>query len=152
MMMKNYKIGFSAKGCVSFLLVMIPNIIWAIWPPANDILASNKAANPVYDVILNVCRWAIVVLLVFLINKAENENKRASVPIYVSAICLIGYYIAWGLYYAGNTSPWLFVIGLAVLPSLFFIFMGLWLKNHLALLPSLIFAIIHITVTFTNFI
>jgi hypothetical protein len=148
--MTNYKIGFSKKGLIGFLLVMIPNIIWAVWPPTNDILANNKAANPVYDVVINVCRWAIVALLVFLINKAGNENNR--LPFCASTFCLIGYYIAWGLYYAGNTSPWLFVIGLAASPSLFFIFMGLWLKNYPALLPGLVFAIIHVAVTYTNFI
>ena len=150
--MKKYKIGFSVKGCISFLLVMIPNIIWAIVPPAHDTLAGNNAAYPIFDVLQNICRFLIIALLVFVIHKSEKENKQIKAYIVAAAVCLVGYYLSWVLYYAGNTNPWLLVMGLAASPSLFFIFVGLWLKNYLALIPSIFFAIIHIAVTFINFV
>ena len=149
--MKNYKIGFSVKGFISFILVMIPNIIWAVAPPAVDILSQNNAVYPVFDWIMNICRFIIVALLVLLINIAGNTKKRTWLFVAPGLLCLFGYCISWGLYYGGNVNPWLFVAGLAAAPSLYFIFVGLWLKNYLSLLPSVLFAVIHITVTYLNF-
>ena len=150
--MKKYKIGFSVKGFAAFLCVMIPNIIWAVLPPTNDILAGNNSDNPIYDVILNICRLLIVALLVFLVNKTEKESRTPKALLGVSVFCLLGYFMSWVLYYLGNTNPWLLLIGLAASPSLYFIFIGLWLKNYPAILPSIIFAIIHIAITYANFL
>ena len=150
--MKKYKIGFSIKGFVAFLCVMIPNIIWAVLPPTNDILAGNNADNPIFDVLLNICRFLIFALLVLLINKTEKENRTSKALLCLSVFCLLGYFVSWVLYYLGNTNPWLLVLGLAASPSLYFIFIGLWLKNYPVILPSFIFAIIHIAITYANFV
>ena len=148
--MKQYKIGFSVKGLISFVAVMLPNIIWMVAPPANDILAGNSAENPFFDAVLNICRWLTVFALAFVINKNEKESKYSKFFI-AAVVCLSVYYISWILYYCGSANPWLFVAGLAAAPSLYFIFVALWLKNYPAILPSAIFAVIHVTVTFLNY-
>ena len=150
--MKDYRIGFSIKGFAAVLCVMMPNILWAILPPANDMLAGNNAGNPMYDVVLNVCRFLIVALLVLLSNKTVRNNGTSRTLLCVSGFWLLGYFGSWVLYYLGNTNPWLLVLGLAASPSLYFVFIGLWLKNIPAILPSIVFAIIHVAVTYANFV
>ena len=140
--------GFGGPDAVRYL----PNRIWAVLPPTNDILAGNNSNNTIYDVVLNICRLLIVALLVLLRNKTEKEKKTAKALLGVSVFCLLGYIMSWVLYYLGNTNPWLLVVGLAASSSLYFIFIGLWLKNYPVVLPSFIFAIIHIAITHKNFV
>jgi hypothetical protein len=69
----------------------------------------------------------------------------------LAAFCLVGYYAAWICYYSGVADPWIFV-SMAVLPSIYFILVELMLKNYIALIPSMIFGITHITITCINYI
>lgn len=149
--MKNYKFGFSLKGFISFMLVMFPNIIWMIIPPTNDVLAGNSASNPIYDIVLNASQWVMVATLIVLINKSAQNDKRVRILIGFAAFCLTGYYISWIFYYAGIVYPWLFV-GMAVLPTLYFVFVELWMKNYIAIIPSVIFGITHVTITCSNYL
>ena len=38
--LKKYRFGFSVEG---FMLVMLPNIIWMLHPPAYDPIAANQS-------------------------------------------------------------------------------------------------------------
>jgi len=149
--MKQYKFGFSIKGLIAFLLVMAPNIVWMIAPPVNDVLAGNSAAAPALDIVQNVCRWMVVALLILLVNKSEKKNKLSKIFIAAAALCLLVYYVSWALYYIGYADPWMVVIGMAAAPSLYFIFVALWLNNYPAVVPGIIFAVIHTAITFINY-
>jgi hypothetical protein len=149
--MKNYTIGFSVRGCLSFILILIPNIIWVVFPPAHDVLLANNAPFLVLDIISDVCRWATTFLLVLLVHKSREETPLTKKTLLAAAACLIGYYTSWMLYFTGNVNPWLLVLGLCVLPSLFFVFIAIRLKNYPALVPIIIFAIVHIITASINY-
>ena len=150
--MKNYRIGFSLKGFIGSLLVMLPNVIWAIMPPVNDVLAKNSVEIPALDLIMNFCRVALIAFLIVVVNNAEVEGKKVKGILFLAVCCLIAYYASWVMFYAGVTNPWLFILGLAAAPSLYFILLALWLQNNPALVPGTVFAVLHITVTAKGFL
>jgi len=150
--MKKYKTGFSLKGLIGSLLVILPNVIWVIVPPTNDVLAQNSVEIPALDLIMNICRIALIALLVLVVNKAEEEGKNTRHFLAAAILCLLAYYASWVMFYAGGINPWLFIIGLATVPSLYFILLALWLGNKPALVPGAVFALLHITVTAMGFL
>lgn len=149
--MKNYRLRFSIKGFVAFSLIMIPNIIWMIIPPANDILAGNSSVRSILNIIMNASQWLMVGLLIALTNKTGSNRIQSKLIIIAAAFCLASYYILWGFYFIGLVNPW-FLVGMAVFPSIYFIFVELWLRNFIAIIPSVVFGITHIAITCFNFL
>lgn len=149
--MGHYQFGFSLKGLFVYLLQLLPNIIWISMPPANNVLANNSSAYPILDAAEHVFGMVTVALLILLISKDSGENKEASLYIGLAALCMVGYYVSWVLYYLGVVSPWLLVGGLALLPPLYFVFAALWLRNYVAIIPCVIFGIMHVAITYSNY-
>jgi hypothetical protein len=86
--------------------------------------------------------------LILLVNK--NGEKSSIFFLGLAALCLALYYLAWIFYHQGVVAPWLLVGGLAAMPPVYFIFLGLWLKNYPLLISSVIFGITHIAITYAN--
>ena len=59
--------------------------------------------------------------------------------------------MAWALYYQGNVSPWVLVLGIAAMPPLYYFFVASWMKDYLALVPCVIFGIAHVAITWSNY-
>jgi hypothetical protein len=149
--MKSYRFGFSLKGFVAFMLVMIPNIAWMIAPPVNNPIAGNNALYPIFDIVVSVSQVIMLALLIILIPKESKNEKNIKIYIKLACFCLVGYYVAWICYYTGMVYPWM-LVGMAVLPSIYFISIELWLKNYIAIIPSAIFGITHIAITCSNYL
>lgn len=148
--MKNYVFGFSLIGLIFYALQLLPNIIWLLAPPANNVLTKNSSAYPILNIIEQVYGIMTVALLILLINKDVGRNSNLYIGLAI--LFLVGYYIAWIFYYKGVVSPWLLIIGIAAMPPLYFLFVGLWVKNYVVLLPCVIFGVIHITITCSNYL
>jgi hypothetical protein len=148
--MTNIVPGFSLMGLILYALQLLPNIIWAIKPPANNVLSKNSSPNPVVNTIEQVFGIATVVLLVLVVNK--SGERGSSLFFGLAILFLIGYYIAWVFYYKGVVSPWLLIIGIAAMPPLYFFFAGLWLENYIALITCAIFGITHIAITCSTYL
>lgn len=140
--MKQYKFGFSAKGLVAFLLMMLPNIVWTIRPPGNDILSAGGGTYPVAELLQAMLQWLMIGALVFIVRQEQPRTDKAKVFVSCGAVCLLAYYGLWVLYYGGIHGDWL-LMGLAVFPALYFVFVALWLQNKIALVPAIAFGVIH---------
>jgi small-conductance mechanosensitive channel len=147
--MKNYRFGFSLKGFIAFVFVMIPNIIWMLVPPVNNPIAGNNAPDSVFEIVLGASQFALVASLIILNRRDSHNNKTNKILIVLAFLCLTGYYVSWISYYAGIVNPWMFV-GMAVLPSVYFIAVGLWLKNYVSIIPGIVFGITHTIITCLN--
>ncbi|MBK1813252.1 hypothetical protein JHL18_21760 [Clostridium sp. YIM B02505] len=149
--MKSYRLGFSLKGFVAFMVVMIPNIVWIIAPPVNDPIAGNNALYPIIDILLVASQVIMIALLIIIIPNENMNSKSIKIYFKLACLCLLGYYVSWFCYYTGMVYP-LMLVGMAVLPSIYFILIELWLKNYIAIIPSIIFGITHIAITCSNYI
>ena len=75
-MLNKYRFGFDVWGLILFLLVMLPNFIWFVFPAPNDVLRA-ESATPVVDMIASVCQVLTVACLCFVI-KLETSKLRFS--------------------------------------------------------------------------
>ena len=64
-------------------------------------------------------------------------------------IMLIFYYGLWILYFTGNANSIIF-LGMAVLPVVYFILAEIWLQNYLAIIPTVLFGIVHVINTYLS--
>lgn len=151
MILKNYKIGFSLTGLIAVLLPMIPNIFWAILPPVTTTLQANDAAIPAIGLLGSSCQFLMIAMLIMMINKERKASQQKKWIGGIAVICLIGYFLSWAVYFTAAITPML-LVGMAVLPSVYFIAVGLYLENYPALIPTAIFAAIHIVTTAQNYL
>lgn len=88
--------------------------------------------------------------LVFVVRRDKSVNNLC---FFVSAAAaLLVYYICWTLYYRGVANPYMFIIGMAVMPVVAFGAFGVWRKNYFVLIPDLIFAVFHLVITCGTFL
>jgi hypothetical protein len=147
--MKNYGFGLSLIGLIFYALQLLPNIVWMLAPPANNVLAKNSSVYPILNIIERVSGIITVALLILLINKSGGRSSNLYIGLAI--LFLAVYYSAWIFYYQGMIAPWLLIIGIAAMPPLYFLFVGLWMKNYAALIAGVVFGVTHITITCSNY-
>lgn len=146
---RQLRFGFSPGGLLAFALVMLPNLLWLFVPPPSDPLAANSAPSALLELLEHASQWVLVAALVFLVHR--EKGRRSRVFLFAAALPLAGYYALWAAYYAGMSPAWL-LLGLAVLPPLFFCLAAVWLKNWAALPPAVVFGLAHLAVTCSNYL
>ena len=147
-----YVIAFSLIGLLLYALQLLPNIIWLAMPPANDVLKHNSSPHAALNLVEQLFGIATVALLIIVITRVGTEGRNSSWLLLCAGVFLAGYYAAWVLYYQGNVSSWLLVVGIAAMPPLYYFFVASWMKDYLALIPCVIFGIAHVAITWSNYV
>ncbi|HHU53416.1 MAG TPA: hypothetical protein GXZ43_04980 [Clostridiaceae bacterium] len=148
-MLKKYKFGLDVWSLVLFLLIMIPNFIWASIPAPNDILRAESISKTI-DLATFIFRILMIATLCCLKN---NETQRISLTpliVFTGISCLL-YYFSWFAYYQGLVDT-IVILGLSVTPCLSFLLYAIDRKNLIAIIPILLFTVGHLTYTIVNFI
>lgn len=146
--MKKYKFSFDILGLAVFMLIMIPNFIWFAVSAPNDILRS-ESKTAVIDTIGSVCQALFVAALCFIANK--NRSKFRVAPKIIAAVCcVLIYFVGWGFYYAGITTPPV-IICLTLPPCLAFLFFALDRKNFIAVIFIVSYMVCHFIYGLINF-
>lgn len=148
-LLKNYKFVFDIAGLVLFLLIMIPNFIWAAIPAPNDILRS-ESVTPLIDKIGSVFQILLVGVLCAVIRK-ERTPLHIFAYLTASIICVFLYYAGWILYYLGFTNAMIILL-LTIPPCLAFLFFAADRKNRIAVCLSIGFMICHLIYGVVNYI
>lgn len=143
--MKKYEIGFSLKGLIAFLIIMLPNIFWMISPPTDGFLSTDSGNVAVLNIIMVISQWIMIALLIFLIRKT-GESEKGHIYQLICGLCVSIYYISWALYYFNIVSP-IMLVGMAVFPCCFFTSFILRQKTYPVLIPAAVFSFIHIGTT-----
>lgn len=147
--MKNYSLGFSFRGLIFYGAQLLPNIAWRLFPPANDVLAQNTSPY----LWLDITEWTLgiltILILVFVVNRQGGSLGVG--PLIVCTVLMFVYYISWGFYLFGVIHPWFLMLGMVLVPPVYFLCAGLWLRNRVIILPALLFLVSHVSVYLTNF-
>lgn len=143
----SYSFGFSWEGFIIVLLPMIPNIFYFMLP---NVISSGKVEkkNFILDVIEHGSQIIYIGLLIFVIN-----NRYASIQsgyVIGMAIFLLLYYVLWGLLFSGKKNI-MILLGLVVFPVVYFILGEILIYNFIAIIPTIIFGIVHVIITYTDF-
>jgi hypothetical protein len=152
--MSNFRISFSWIGAIVFLLPMIINVIYAIFPPVNA--AEPAKVNKILEIIENATRILYLFALVLLVSKQKLDYK--SPWLYIALVFLVLYYIVWIRYFAGGrenslmNQSFLFIpMPLAIFPVLYFIFAAIWMHNYIAVGIMVVFGVAHNIITYQSF-
>ena len=134
-------------GLIIILLILIPNIIYAI--KVND--HENKCQNKIMNILEQIGRYGCMFLMVFNIGIAEFGFK--SVGLFLTylignLILLISYLVMWVLYFK-KQNFWK-QIALAVIPTIIFLISGVTMLHILLIAFGVIFGLGHIYVTYQN--
>ena len=132
------------------MLPMIPNALWVLLPPVSSTLPAKAAASAFVEVTGTVSQSLMIALLILVVNTRRQSTTSKNVLAAVSVACLISYVVLWGVYFTSPITPMLLLM-MAVLPSVYFICVGLYLENYPSLIPASLFALIHITTTAASY-
>lgn len=148
--------GTHFKGILVVLLLLLPNLLFCIFPPQNTPQTSNSVPV-VFTIMEQVGRIAcFIVPIVFGKKIAEQKN---SYLVILMVVCLLIYYICWILYLANGREyydlfkPIGFIpIPMAIFPLMYLILLGIWAKSPFFIAPAILFSIGHIVVSWNTYI
>ena len=134
-------------GLIFVVLLLIPNIIYAI--KVKD--QQNKCTNKAMNIVEQIGRYGSMLLMVFNIGLAEFGFASVFeflIYLFGNTILIITYWIIWGLYFKNQTYAK--QMSLAVIPTCLFLLSGITLQHYLLILFAVIFGIAHVYVTNYN--
>lgn len=134
-------------GLILVVLLLIPNIIYAI----KEKDQKNSCTNKMMNIIEQIGRYACMFLMIFNIGIAEFGFSSPGVFIVYligNVIVLVAYWIIWMTYFQRKSFGK--QIALAVLPTILFLLSGFTMQHYLLILFGVIFGIGHIYVTVKN--
>ncbi len=137
----------NAWGGMIVVIMLIPNIIYAVKNPGME----NKCTNAVMNVTEQIGRYASMALMVVPLLIGEfGFGSVEELFLYFGATVffLLAYLILWGFYFKKQTRKK--AIWLAVLPTLLFLVSGVLLRHWLLMGAAVLFGTGHIYVTIQN--
>lgn len=147
--MKSYEMKFSFKGLIAVILVMIPNVIYAVFSHHTNLLENDDFG--VIDIFENIFRFLLIALLIILVNKNKTHQTKNKFTLICELLFLTAYYIMWVLLFLSVSNSFVY-IGLAVFPCAFFIITAMILRNYPAMITAILFAALHIIITCKNYL
>ena len=149
------KLSFSRLGLVLFVLPMLINIAYVMFPPAGK-AEQTAAVTHWVEIVEQVSRAAYLFAVTFLVSREPIEPR--SIWLFLAALFLLLYYAVWVRYFAGGrkiallSRSFLFVpMPLAVFPVLYYLCAAIWLHNLPAAIIMVIFGAAHLTVSIQSF-
>ena len=149
------KFRFSIIGLIVFILPMIINVVYFMFPPLNT-TETPKEENAILSMIEQGSRILFAILICILVSNKKVDYQ--SPMLYLSILFLVLYYIVWLRYFIGMREErllgesFLFVpMPLAVFPVLYFLFAALWLHNYPAAVIMIIFGVAHNMISYQSF-
>ena len=134
-------------GAVIVVLMLIPNIVYAIKNKGEKNLCANRFMN----IVEQVGRYACIALMCLpLLVWKFGFASVLDMMLYMACngLLLAAYWIAFAFYMKRRTVR--LAIVLAVLPSCIFLLSGILLQHWLLVAFAILFAIGHIYVTYKN--
>lgn len=138
----------SVFGLVLVILLLLPNIVYAIKVKDQKNLCTNRFMN----ILEQVGRYGCMFLMVFNIGIAEfGFGSVGAFLIYLfgNVILMLAYWLFWMLFFNKKSNGK--QIALAIIPTCLFLLNGITMRHYLLVLFSIIFGIGHIYVTVKNF-
>lgn len=131
-------------GCLIVLLILIPNIVYAIKGQAIDQPSENRAML----IIEQIGRYGCIVLmwLPFPIWKFSFRSV-AEMLLYLGGniILVLFYYLCWAVFYKNKNKT--LAMALAILPTCVFLLSGFLLRHWLLVITAILFGAGHIYIT-----
>ena len=148
--MKNLHIRFSFYGALIVALQSLPNIVWALFPPEVNRLDGNASSVPFIEYGEHVLGAAIVVSLLFLVNKTRVNKIQRNVPAMIGYAAIAFYWLCWVLYFMG-IQPNTVIYAMVIIPPVAFFTAGLAERVWPVSAASTLFLGFHLAVALENY-
>lgn len=139
---------FNIFGFSIVLIMLIPNIIFAI-KNKNEI--KNSSDNKILNIIEQIGRYGCIIFMIFNIPYTWFgfwSGNAFSIYLIVNIILLVVYCIIWIICFKQNTI--FKALALSIIPSIIFLFSAVMSRAILLLLFAIVFAPIHIIISYKN--
>lgn len=146
--LRRYRFSFDPIALILFVLIMLPNIFWFAVPSINDVLR-EESHTPTVDLIGSVFQVIFIIALI-IITRTPKIKFKFNILTTLAVVSLAAYYILWAFYYLGVVNSFL-MLGLCIFPCASFIIYEIFKKNYIALIPTVLFTICHLTYCVFNF-
>jgi hypothetical protein len=135
----DYVVAFSLVGLLLYALQLLPNIVWLVTPPANDVLKHNRSPHAVLNpgrTGLRHCDGGPAHYRGQAGRDRGQEQRlaaglRSRVPGWVLRRL--------GVVLPGQCFAVAAILGIAAMPPLYYFFVASWMKDYLALVPCVVF-------------
>ncbi len=148
--MKNIHFGFSYIGLIFLLMLMIPNMIWSKNKP-KDYDKYVKNENKVLLLFERIGEMLVTCISLIFIDFNINKISNWSIILFIAFILMILYEIYWIRYFKSNrtmkdmySSLLRIPVAGATLPVFAFLLLGIYGKNVLLVIATIILGIEHI--------
>ena len=135
-------------GLVFMIVIMVPNIIFAIRNKEGFI---NRYQNKALEAVEEIGRYGCFVFMIFRIPSLTFgwwSDEAFALYLVVDAILILLYCLIWALCFRKES---LFrSLSLSIIPSIVFLFSGIMMRSIPLILFSLLFAPSHITISVKN--
>ncbi len=139
---------FNVFGFVFIVVIMIPNIIFAI--KCKDAF-NNKWNNKIIEILEQIGRFGCFGFMIINIPKTWSgfwSDEAFAVYLIVDAVLVILYCVIWIICWKKNNI--FKALSLSVIPSVIFLFSGIMARSILLIVSALIFAPCHIMISYKN--
>lgn len=139
---------FNVFGLIFIVLIMIPNIIYAI--KCKDGY-DNKWNNKVVMILEQIGRYGCIIFMIINIPNTWFgwwSDEAFALYLIINTILVLTYLIIWIICF--NKNNLFKALSLSIIPSLTFIFSGIMSRSILLIISSIIFAPTHIMISYKN--
>ncbi|OQC11540.1 MAG: hypothetical protein BWX74_00120 [Tenericutes bacterium ADurb.Bin087] len=148
-MLKKYKFNLELWAIVLFAMILIPNLIWIIVPPAIDPLRVESITKGV-DIATIIVQVLMIASLTLLANE-EVEKVKLNPLLTTTIVMVLLYVVSWVMYYI-NLFNIVILLGLTLCPCVAIILYAIDRKNIFGLVFAALFTIGHFIFAFANFL
>ena len=135
-------------GLVFMIVIMVPNIIFAIRNKEGFI---NRYQNKALEAVEEIGRYGCFVFMIFRVPSLTFgwwSDEAFAIYLIVDVILILLYCLIWALCFRKES---LFrSLSLSIIPSIVFLFSGIMMRSIPLILFSLLFAPSHITISVKN--
>ena len=153
---KNYYLGISLIGIAAFAIQEIPYIVMAFIQPASNPIMNMHNEIEWIETAQGIFGMLTVILLMLTVRDDVTlfpfESSKDKVHFSLTILMILINFAGWTAYYMGYQYGWLIVISQFAAVPLYYLFFGLWKKNHLLAGMAVPFFVIHTINGILNFI
>lgn len=139
---------FNVFGFIFIIIIMIPNIIFAI--KCKDGF-QNKWNNKIVEILEQIGRYGCFGLMIINIPGTWFgfwSDEAFVIYLIVNIVLVVAYCILWIVCWKKNNI--FKALSLSIIPSVIFIFSGIMSRSILLVLSALVFAPCHIMISYKN--
>lgn len=139
---------FNVFGLIFIVVIMIPNIVFAIKCKGGF---NNKWRNKYVEVIEQVGRFGCFGFMIINIPGTSFgwwSDEAFALYLIVDAILVMLYCAIWVIYFRRNSV--FRALALSIIPSILFLFSGIMNRSVLLIIASVLFAPNHIVISYKN--